>query len=110
MKMPSLIRVAGVRRIASVAFLLQRRTGAYTPANVAGGAPSQLSTPTVAQIGSVVRESSPPPARPSRRLDRVRDAIRARYFSHRTERAVWRGWSVLLSPSGGASDSSRSAR
>src|SRR5512145_382866 len=87
MKMPSLIRVAGARRIASVAFLLQRGSGTYAPANVGGGAPSHLSTPTVPQVGSVVREPSPPPARPPRLLDRVRDAIRARHFSRRTEKA-----------------------
>jgi integron integrase len=87
MKMPSSIRVAVARRIASVAFLLQRGSGTYTPANVAGGAPSHLSTSTVPQLGSVVRESSPPPARPPRLLDRVRDAIRARHFSRRTEKA-----------------------
>jgi hypothetical protein len=33
-------------RIASMTFLLQRGRGAYTPANVAGGAPSQLPPPT----------------------------------------------------------------
>jgi Phage integrase family len=42
---------------------------------------------TVPRVGGVVREPSPPPASAPRLLDRVRDPIRARHFSRRTEKA-----------------------
>ena len=40
-----------------------------------------------ADTALVARESAPPTPRPPRLLDRVRDAVRARHYSRRTEKA-----------------------
>jgi Phage integrase, N-terminal SAM-like domain len=53
---------------------------------VVGEAPTRFSDPPAAAALSL-RDSSPLPARPPRLLDRVRDAVRARHFSRRTEKA-----------------------
>jgi integron integrase len=46
-----------------------------------------LTYPVAPAIGLVARESVPPAPRPPRLLDRVRDAVRARHYSRRTEKA-----------------------
>src|SRR5262249_27704065 len=52
-----------------------------------GGAPTLVPYPTAPPNGAVARESSPPPASSPRLLDRLREAVRARHFSRRTEKA-----------------------
>jgi integron integrase len=54
---------------------------------VGGQTPTQSSYPTEARGAVLLREPSPPPARPPRLLDRVRAALRARHYSRRTEDA-----------------------
>ena len=46
-----------------------------------------LTYPAAADTALVARESAPPTPRPPRLLDRVRDAVRARHYSRRTEKA-----------------------
>jgi hypothetical protein len=46
---------------------------------------------TTPSVPAAVREPEPLPARPRRLLDRVRDTIRARHYSRRTEKA-YVGW------------------
>jgi Phage integrase, N-terminal SAM-like domain len=51
------------------------------------GVATALTYPTGPDAALVVRETSPSVPRPPRLLDRVREAIRARHYSRRTERA-----------------------
>ena len=46
-----------------------------------------LTYPAARGAALVARESAPPTHRPPRLLDRVRDAVRARHYSRRTEKA-----------------------
>ena len=46
-----------------------------------------LTCPVAPATGLVARESVPPSPRPPRLLDRVRDAVRVRHYSRRTEKA-----------------------
>jgi Phage integrase, N-terminal SAM-like domain len=46
-----------------------------------------LTYSAAADTALVARESAPPNPRPPRLLDRVRDAVRARHYSRRTEKA-----------------------
>ena len=55
--------------------------------DVIGRAPALTSYPTAPPDHRVAHESSPRAASSPRLLDRVRDAVRARHFSRRTEKA-----------------------
>lgn len=63
------------------------RAGPYTSLDVIGGASTLVAYPTAPPDGAVARASSPPPASSPRLLDRLREAVRARHFSRRTEKA-----------------------
>jgi Phage integrase, N-terminal SAM-like domain/Phage integrase family len=51
------------------------------------GVATALTYPTALDAALVVRETSPSAPRPPRLLDRVREALRARHYSRRTEKA-----------------------
>lgn|SRR5215470_7884432 len=74
-------------RISVRTFLRSARAWPYTPVDVSGGAPTPVPYPTAPSDGVVAQESSPRPASPPRLLDRLREAVRARHFSRRTEKA-----------------------
>ncbi len=64
-------------------FLRSTRAGPYTVLDVISGPPTLVPYPTAPSNGAVARESSPPPASSPRLLD----AVRARHFIRRTEKA-----------------------
>ena len=59
----------------------------YDAGTVSRSTATRLPSPAAAFAPWIVRESGPPTAHPPRLLDRVREAIRARHYSRRTEKA-----------------------